>query len=442
MALQRRVRAVSGHVLVSVLLVLTCGLMGCGDGTGARADQTQTPATVPQAVALAEENKTAVDPVIVAADNAFGLNALRVLQSRNGSTNISISPLSLSLALQILYNGAVGATQRQIAEALQLESLTTQQVNDGNAALQASLIDADAQVHLKVANSLWIQSGDRAVLPSFVQMDQAYYGATIGDVAGAPDNVNAWVAGETNGLISQILAPGNYSSTIAIIANAVYFKGPWTATFDSRATVSRAFMLDNGTSEQVPMMQQQGTFSYLHGDGFQLIRLPYARGRFSMAVLLPDSGTSLTTLTSGISADQLNGWVGQMQPSYGTVALPRFTTDAAADMVPVLQQLGMVIPFTCLMPGSTSAYSLPALPDFSALSSDHICVQGVAHEARVQVDEAGTVAAAATSATVVVTAVRQPLYTMTMDHPFLYAIRDDETGLLLFIGTLADPAAK
>ena len=111
-------------------------------------------------------------------------------------------------------------------------------------------------------------------------------------------------------------------------------------------------------------------------------------------------------------------------------------------MVPVLQNLGITIPFTCLTPASGSAYSLPALPDFSAFSSDHVCVQGVAHEARVQVDETGTVAAAATSASVIVTAVRQPLYTMTMDHPCLYAFRDDETGLLLFIETVEDPAAK
>jgi serpin B len=402
----------------------------------------QIQAKIPQAVVLAEQSKTPVDPAIIAADNAFGLNALRALQSGDGSTNIAISPLSLSLALQVLYNGAVGPTQQRIAEALQLGSLTTQQVNDGNAALQASLINADAQVQLKVANSLWVRSGDRAVLPSFLQMNQTYYGATIGDVAGAPDSVNAWVAMETDGQISQILAPGNYSSSIAIIANAVYFKGPWTTSFDPNATVSRAFMLDNGTSKQVPMMQQQGTFSYLHGDGFQLVRLPYAKERFSMTVLLPDSGTSLTTLISAITADQFNAWVGQMQPSYGAVALPRFAADAATDMVPVLENLGMTIAFNCLTPGSTSAYSLPALPDFSALSSDHVCVQGVAHEVRVQVDEAGTVAAAGTAVTVVTTAVEQPLYTMTMDHPFLYVIRDDETGLLMFIGTMVDPTAK
>jgi serpin B len=431
--LQMLVRAERCRVLVSLLLVLTCGLAGCWDGTGTRADQAQSMAKVPQAVALAEENETAVDPAIIAADNAFGLNALQMLRSQNGATNISISPLSLSLALQILYNGAVGGTQQQIAETLQLGSLTPQQVNDGNAALQASLIDADAQVQLKVANSLWVQSGDQAVRPSFVQMDQTYYGAAIGDIAGAPGDVNAWVAGETNGLISQILAPGDYSSAIAIIANAVYFKGAWTTSFDSGATESRAFMLDNGTSEQVPIMQQQGTFSYLHGDGFQLIRLPYAQGRFSMMVLLPDSGTSLTTLLSGISADQFNVWVGQMQPSYGAVALPRFTTDAAVDMEPVLVNLGMQTPFIC---------GLPALPDFSALSADPICLQRVAHEARVQVDEAGTVAAAATSVTVVITAVPQLLYTMTVDHPFLYAIRDDESGLLLFIGIVVDPTAK
>src|SRR4051812_38359214 len=109
MTLRRWGRTESGRVLVGVLVVWSCGLTGCDEGTDVGAGQTQSPAPVPQAVALAEENKTTVDPAIVAADNAFGLNALRALQSSNGSTNIAISPLSLSLGLQILYNGAVDA---------------------------------------------------------------------------------------------------------------------------------------------------------------------------------------------------------------------------------------------------------------------------------------------------------------------------------------------
>src|SRR5882724_10605096 len=110
-----------------------------------------------------------------------------------------------------------------MTQTLQLGPLTKQQMNEANAALQAALIGADPQVELKIANSLWVHLNRAAVLPSFTQMDQDYYGAMIGDLAGAPDNVNAWAADQTNGLITDILSPDDYSTVTAVIANAVYF---------------------------------------------------------------------------------------------------------------------------------------------------------------------------------------------------------------------------
>ena len=421
--------------MASALLVLAAALSGCG-GNGAASDSpVKNPAAPPAAVAKAKAENAAVNPAVVAADNTFGLGALQALQSQHSSLNIAISPVSLSLALQILYNGAAGNTQQAMAQALRLGSLTTQQINDANAALQATLSAADPQVELNIANSLWLHLNDAAVLPAFTTMDQNYYGATTGDLAAAPDNVNTWVADATHGLIPTILPAGDYSHVTAVIANAVYFKGQWTTPFDTNSTQPAPFTLSDGRSTSAHMMHQTGTFAYFHGAGFQMVSLPYGQGRVSMLVVLPDPGISPGTLLANMSAAALDTVVGQMQDSYGSVALPKFTAQSNSDMGQVLKALGMGVAFNC--PGLPGA---GPLADFSALTSARVCVTSVAHNAWVQVDELGTVAAAATTITVGTTAARQLQFTMNMDHPFLYAIRDNDTGALLFVGTLMDPS--
>jgi serpin B len=389
-----------------------------------------TPAvsSLPPAVSKAKEEGTAVNPALVTADNAFGLSLLQAIRrlkatSQPGPVNITLSPLSVSIALQILYNGAAGLTQHAMSHTLQLGSLSLQQLNDANAALQATLSGADPEVQLTLANSLWTGG---SVLPSFTQTDDNYYGATVGDLAGAPDNVNAWVASETHGLITKILPSGDYSNVAAIIANAVYFKGQWTTSFDTNLTRAAPFTSSDGTVTTVPMMYQTGSYSYLQRADFQAIRLPYGHGRLSMLIVLPDGTTSLDSFLASMSADELDGWVKQMQSVNGSVALPRFKSRFTDDLVQPLAALGMGNAFSC--PGA----------DFSALEPS-TCVSDVGHSAVVEVDEVGTIAAAATTIITVTTVGTQP-FSMTMDHPFLYAIRDDDTGVLLFVGVLEDPA--
>jgi serpin B len=139
--------------------------------------------------------------------------------------NVAISPLSVAIALQVLYNGAQGSTQQAMMQALDLGTLSAQTVNSDNAALQAALVDPDPKVDLTIANSLWLWQSNNPVNPTFTQTDETYYGATIGNLAGAPANVNAWVDTETHGLIPQILPPDLPPSAFrdAIIANALYF---------------------------------------------------------------------------------------------------------------------------------------------------------------------------------------------------------------------------
>lgn len=418
---------------IGVCLML---LAGCGGASvningssnpGAPAGGNSGSSTQPPAVEQAMDAGTAVNPAIVTADNAFGLSLFENLDA-NASGNVAISPLSIAMALQILYNGAAGTTQPAMAQTLQLGGMSTPDLNNANAALEASWITADPTVQVVVANSLWVRLSDNSVLPSFTQTDQTYYGATVGDLAGAPANVNAWISSETSGLITQMLPPGNYSNLVALIANAIYFKGQWTTAFDPSQTAAAPFTLGDGTQVSSEMMHQSGSYAYLQGANFQAVRLPYGQGRFSLLIVLPNSGTSLAGLVSGITVDTLNGWTQQLSMESGSIALPRFKSTYQSSLPPALSALGMGI-----------AFCTSGAANFSALAPN-VCVSDVEHKTIVEVDETGTVAVGATTIGITPTAAKSGQFTMTLDHPFLYAIQDDQTGELLFIGTLVDPS--
>jgi serine protease inhibitor len=408
-------------------------LSGCGGGSVG--NSVSATAAAPTAVIAAQKADTPVSPAIVAADNAFGLSLFDTLLTADGANggNVAISPLSVALALQVLYNGAAGSTQQAMAQTLKLGGLSDQALNTDNAALQASLINPDPKVELTIANSLWINQGDTPVLPSFTDTDRSYYGATVGDLAGAPADVNAWVDSETHGLIPQILPPDTPPDTFrdAIIANALYFKGAWTTSFDPTQTAAAPFTLSDGTQISAQLMHQTGSFAYLEGTlqgtAFQALRIPYGKGRMSMLVVLPAAGADLSSFIAGITAAELSGWSAQLQPATVTIALPRFTSHYAQSLKPALTSLGMGI-----------AFSMRA--DFSQLAPGAL-VSDVIHDTVVEVDETGTVAAAATVVTVT-TSVAMPQISMIMDRPFFYAIQDDKTGELLFVGVLMNPGSN
>jgi serpin B len=420
-------QVVTAGTAFGALLAALMTLAGCGASMSTAQNPVSSAGSsgVPAAVAQALTAGTGVDPAIVAADNAFGLNLLDALLPGNDGNNIAISPLSVALALQILYNGAAGSTRQAMAQTLELGALSDQTLNDQNAALQASLISPDPKVQLTVANSLWIDRGSDQVLPAFTQTDEAYYGATVGDIAGAPGNINAWVDSETHGLIPTLLPPGQYQ--YAIIANVLYFKGEWTTSFDPSETAAAPFALSGGGQTSAELMHQTGSFAYasgtLHGSGFQAVRIPYGKGRFSMLVVLPDAGVSVTSFVAAMKIADLTGLIAQLQQSTVTLALPRFTASYGDTLVPALASMGMDVAF------HPSA-------DFSALAPG-FWVNVVEHKTVVEVDETGTVAAAATGVGVVTIA--YPDVVMVMDHPFFYAIQDEKTGELLFIGVLMNP---
>ena len=414
-------------------LALAAWLSGCGAGGGGSQPAAATPAqptpapSMATAVAQALAAGTAVDPQIVSIDNGFGLSLFNTL-NQGYAGNLAISPTSVALALQIVYNGAAGTTQQGMAQALRVQGLSTLQLDSDNAALQASLSNPDPAVQLTLANSLWMHLSDNPVLASFIQANQTYYAAQIGDLAGAPADVNTWVASQTSGLITQILpADFNPATADAVIVNAIYFKAPWSSPFDSSQTAAQPFTLADGSQVSCQMMHQSGIFGYLQGANFQMVRLPYGQdNHLSMIIALPAQGVSLASFVAALTNDELNTWIAGLQAVAGAIALPRFTSNYAGSLVSALTTLGMGVAFN------------PQLADFSGIAP-LTYLSDVEHATLVQVDEAGTVAAGATSVSIGIEAVPANTFSMTMDHPFFYVIRDDLSGALLFIGTMVNP---
>jgi serine protease inhibitor len=429
-----------GITSLLALATLMATLGGCGGASNDKpiegGSTTSAPVSgtaSPTAVVEAQKANTPVDPAIATADNAFGLNLLNTLIPGSSGGNVAISPLSVALALQIVYNGAAGSTQTAMAQTLQLGSLSTADLNNDNAALHAALLNPDANVQLTMANSLWMRLADNPVLTSFIDTDQTYYGATIGDLSGAPANVNAWVSSETQGLITELF-PGAtatfYETLIAVVANTIYFKGEWTSAFDPTLTAAAPFTLSDGTKVTAQLMNQTASFDYfqgsLQGTTFQALRLPYGSGRLNMLIVLTAAGASLDTFVANVTPAVLTGWNSQFTNTYGSVALPRFDATYGQALDNALGTLGMGAAF-CMNDGD-----LPGI-------SPGACLAKIEHQTVIEVDEAGTVAAGSTGGGIGITAIPSPQFTMTMNRPFFYAIQDSTTGVLIFIGVLMNP---
>lgn len=374
-----------------------------------------------------------VDGRLVSANTRFGFRVFSGLVEGGVPGNVFISPSSVSFALTMTLNGAAGETEEAMAEALEIRDLSMEEVNEANAALVAWLEQADPRVTLAIANSLWGREGV-PFYPEFLETNEAYFGAEVQSLdfadRRAPGIINEWVSRATRGKITEIV-DAIPSEAILYLINAVYFKGPWKTEFDPSETRDRPFTLADGTEKPVPIMHQEGTFDYLRGDGFQAVGLPYGEGRMRMYVFLPDADSGLEAFLAELDATLWEEWMARFRPMEGDLGLPRFEVEYEEDLSALLKSLGMAIAF--------DQYEA----DFSRMlpvsSLQNAYISRVKHKTYVKVNEEGTEAAAATSVEVGITSVPQR-FTMVVDRPFFFAIRDDATGTVLFLGAIVDPA--
>jgi len=392
-----------------------------------------------QARAYAESDALAakVDTSIVSANNGFALRLLAELQFEGRGSNVFFSPLSVSTALAMTLNGAGGSTRTDMAKTLGLEGMPLEAVNSGYRDLLASLDGADAGVTLSAADSVWADSGfQQYINKAFTGALSTYYGADFysrpfGDPATVAF-INAWVSGKTNGRIDKLvdsLSPMD----VMVLLNAVYFRGDWTNQFDATKTAPAAFHLEGGGNVTVSMMHTKETdisLSYYAGDGYSVARLPYGRDKIAMYVFLPEDKVPLAAMLT--DQEFLNRGISgaSAETAKLTLSMPRFRVEYGVKRLnQALTNLGMGVAFD------------PYAADLSGIGrvpGENLYIGFVDHKAFVDVNERGTEAAAATSVGIRVTSVPATI-PFDVDRPFLFVVRDDRSGTILFMGAITDP---
>jgi serpin B len=376
-------------------------------------------------------------PALVAGNNAFALALYHRLNTADG--NLFFSPFSISTCLGMTYAGARGRTASQMALTLHFSTGSEQTAVAFCALLKTVLPSPSPKgVEFDTANGLWGKK-ERPLLPAFVNSAAQDYGAAVeqADFVNAPEpvrqEINNWVKGKTRGRIEDLLEPGVVSKTTRLVlVNAIYFKGQWKQQFATNETSTALFAVGADRKEPVRLMHLTASFKYLETEGLQLLELPYETGALSMVVLLPRQADGLKALEAELNASSLDRWLAAARAGKVNVFLPRFKLKERLRLAGTLAGMGM-----------PEAFSLGA--DFSGINGRRdLFISEVVHQAFVDVNEQGTEAAAATATVMKPTAIIRPapIPTFRADHPFLFLIRHNPSGSIIFLGRLASPAAQ
>jgi serine protease inhibitor len=371
----------------------------------------------------------------VAPYSTFGIDLYLKAVETDLRRNVFISPASVGLALAMAWNGSAGQTQEAMAAALRLPSSDLAVVNEADARLIDAMGARRKGVELNVANSLWARQGID-FKAAFLGTNTRFYRAEVRKIdfadSSSPGVINAWVAEKTKGKIREVVGSLD-SLAILYLINAIYFKGTWRVEFDPKATRNWTF---HGTAGEkiVKMMQRSGEFSYREGSDGQAVRLPYGDGRIGMYVFLPAEKSSLAEFHSHLTSKSWKRWLGEFAEREGILGLPRFKIEYETKLRKPLTALGMGVAFD----GERADFSnmLITSPGKNAYIHD------VIHKTYCEVNEEGTEAAAATGVEVRTLSYEKPpkRFVMICDRPFFFAIADEETGLILFLGSIVDPS--
>lgn len=372
---------------------------------------------------------------VTTANNQFAIAMYRQINGHTGQAddNVFFSPYSLSTAMAMLYAAAEGETKAQIQKTFYYPSMDI--LNPNSAALYNQFNKPNPDYKLATVNDLWMEQG-LTPTKSYVDTVQRYYGGQVTnlDFESNPNPsrliINKKIAQHTNQLIPELLPKGSIKPiTVAVLTNAIYFKGDWKVPFEVQSTTEQPFYNHIGTSPNIKMMQLQEHFGYSEDKQVQVVQLPYKGGDLSMLVVLPKSKDKavMQQLVQDLSADTIKQWSKDLVTQEVNVHLPKFKLEASYQMKNLLTDMGMPRAFE-----KGAGFNL-----FD--NSPPIKIDDVYHKAVVIVDEKGTEAAAATGIVANATAASAPPPVFKADHPFIFMIKDNKTDAILFLGQVNKP---
>ena len=367
---------------------------------------------------------------IIKAGEQFAFELFHQTCSLSTEENIMISPLSVSYALGMTYNGAAGTTLEAFKDVLHFGELTNQEVNETYKDLMGQLVHLDDDVEFSIANSIWYRLGAN-VLEAFITTNQEYFDAAVQELDFSDPKsagvINDWIAEKTNDKIKDMLdfiPPGVYM----YLVNAIYFNATWKYEFDKDDTYRGSFYKEDETTSQADFMKLEGNFFYTSHTGYNAVELPYGDSAFSMVALLPAEGSTVSELIALLDRDTWNARGTFSSPQEVQVELPKFKYEFKTLMNDHLINLGLGVAF------SDAA-------NFSKITEEtDLFISRVIHQTFIDVNEEGTEAAAATIVEMRETSIQMPA-TIKFDRPFLYIIKENSTGAIMFMGKVGNPQA-
>jgi serpin B len=375
-------------------------------------------------------NKKALE--IIKADKNFGFEIFREVYTLSEEDNIMISPLSVSYALGMTYNGADGTTLQAFNDVLHFGDLTTEEVNESYKDLMDQLLHLDDQVEFSIANSIWYRLGFQ-ILSEFIKTNKDYFDADVKEIDfGDPQTVeviNQWIEDKTNDKIKDMLdfIPPD---AVMYLINAIYFNACWKYEFEKEDTYEGDFNLADGTRDQVDYMRVTGNFVYTSNEDFTAVELPYGDSTFSMVVMLPSPGNEVSELVAELDVVHWDSWFNNSRLMGVQVDLPKFKYDFKELLNDPLINLGLGVAF--------SEFEA----DFTRINpAGGLYISRVIHQTFIDVQEEGTEAAAATIVEILNVSSDgggSPIY-FKADKPFLYLIKENSTGAIIFIGKVGKP---
>jgi serpin B len=433
--------------MISFVMVFMFFMVSCGDSndngdsgnTGNTGDTGDTGDTgeIELKYKKADEHADAVSKEIAAANTAFAGKMFNALAQEEPEKNVMISPLSISLALAMTINGASGDNLDEMKTVMEFGDMDMEDVNEQFFNLISSLVEADRDMILAIANSVWMDIAfEPRVKEEFLNiLDEFYAAEAFALDFGNPDSVdviNGWVKENTMEKIEKIIEEIG-ADTVMYLINAIYFKAAWTITFDKEKTYEGQFTLSDGSTKTVEMMtfkdaQDFDFYSSGWEDGdYSAIRLPYGRGKFAFYGLIPNSG-SVDDFISKMAKNGLDSYFKDLVKTEEVpVIMPKFKFEYEKSLVDIFKALGM-----------EKAFAEGGLLNL-AEQGEGLFISDIIHKTFIEVNEEGTEAAAVTAVEVGETSMPAGFYGT---RPFVFVIRDDRSGTILFIGKVEDPSAE